>query len=38
MRLKLISAEEYQKVRAVLEQAEEMDPSYFEFTDFTPDA
>jgi len=34
----LISAQEYHKVRAVLEQAEEVDPSYFEFSDFVPDA
>jgi hypothetical protein len=33
----LISAAEYRKVRAMLKQAEEIDPSYFEFTDFTPD-
>ena len=33
----LVAAEEYRKVRAILEKAEEIDPSYFEFTDFTPD-
>ena len=33
----LISAAEYRKVRAILEQAEEIDPSYFEFTDFAPE-
>lgn len=33
----LVPAEEYRKVRAILDQAEEIDPSYFEFTHFTPD-
>jgi hypothetical protein len=33
----LVPAEQYRKVRAILERAEEIDPSYFEFTDFTPD-
>jgi hypothetical protein len=32
----LISAEEYQEVRQILKDAERVDPSYFEFTDFTP--
>jgi hypothetical protein len=32
----LISAEQYGKLRRVLEQSEPIDPSYFEFTDFTP--
>ena len=32
----LISAEQYQKLRRVLEQPELIDPSFFEFTDFTP--
>ncbi len=29
----LVSAEEYRKVRAILNKAEEIDPSYFEFTE-----
>jgi hypothetical protein len=33
----LVSAEEYRKARAILDEAEETDPSYFEFTDFAPD-
>ena len=32
----LIPAEEYRKLRRVLEQPELMDPSYSEFTDFSP--
>jgi hypothetical protein len=32
----LISAEEYRKLRRMLEQPELIDPSFFEFTDFTP--
>ena len=32
----LISAEEYQRLRTLLENPEDIDPSFFEFTDFTP--
>jgi hypothetical protein len=32
----LISAEEYQRLRTLLEKPENIDPSYFEFTDFRP--
>jgi hypothetical protein len=32
----LISAEEYQRLRSLLEKPEQIDPSYFEFTDFKP--
>jgi len=32
----LISAEEYQRLRSLLEKPEDIDPSYFEFTDFKP--
>ncbi|MGO8749913.1 MAG: hypothetical protein ACLQNE_28545 [Thermoguttaceae bacterium] len=32
----LISAEQYEKAREAFEPHEEVDPSFFEFTDFTP--
>jgi hypothetical protein len=32
----LISTEEYQRLRSLLEKPEDIDPSFFEFTDFTP--
>jgi hypothetical protein len=32
----LISAEQYRRLRRVVEQSESIDPSFFEFTDFTP--
>jgi hypothetical protein len=32
----LVSAEEYQRMREILDKTEEIDPSYFEFSDFTP--
>ena len=32
----LTSAEQYRKLRRILEQPESIDPSFFEFTDFTP--
>lgn len=32
----LISAEEYERLQSAREKPESIDPSYFEFTDFSP--